>query len=124
MAEEGRNPALPAILILTMTRQGYDNDSFILGPWGHLPIASNGSGSAAALGKLWRTRVCDAPDRESPYHETQLALQVGYLDFLDEFYGMATGVGTAPIGLVGNSKDRYQKNERFSELAWEFSFVA
>ena len=30
---------------------------------------------------------------------------------------MATGVRTAPIGFVGNSKDLYQKNERFFELA-------
>jgi hypothetical protein len=37
---------------------------------------------------------------------------------------MATGVRTAPIGFVGNSKDLYQKNERFSEVEWEFSFVA
>ena len=66
----------------------------------------------------------DAPGQESTYHETQLALQIGYLDFLYEFYGMATGVRTAPIGFVGNSKDLYQKNERFSELAWEVSFVA
>ena len=44
-----------------MTRQGYDNDSFILGPWGHLPIASNGSGSDVALIKLWRTRSVMLP---------------------------------------------------------------
>ena len=55
--------------------------------------------------------------RINTYHETQLALQIGYLDFLYEFYGMATGVRTAPIGLVGNKKDLYQKNEHFSELA-------
>jgi hypothetical protein len=30
---------------------------------------------------------------------------------------MATGVRTAPIGFVGNSKDLYQKNVLFSELA-------
>jgi hypothetical protein len=68
--------------------------------------------------------VCDASGQESTYHKTQLALQIWYLDFLYEFYGMATGVRTAPIGFVGNSKNLCQKNERFSELAWEFSFVA
>jgi len=30
---------------------------------------------------------------------------------------MATGVRTAPIGFVGNSKDLYQKNELFYEVA-------
>jgi hypothetical protein len=43
--------------------------------------------------------------------------QSRYLDFLYEFYGMATGVRTALIGLVGNMKGPYQKNIRFFELA-------
>ena len=50
---------------------GYDNDSF-----------------------------CDAPRQENTYHETQLALQIGYLDFLYEFYGMATGVRTELLGVL------------------------
>lgn len=73
---------------------GYDNDSF-----------------------------CDAPGQENTYHETQLALQIGYLDFLYEFYGMATGVRTAPIGLVGNNKDLYQKTNIFLNLHESYSLV-
>jgi hypothetical protein len=69
----------------------------------------------ATIPSFWGHRV--TPGQENAYHETQLALQSRYLDFLYGFYGMATGVRTALIGLVGNMKGSYQKNIRFFDLA-------